>query len=58
MATQAAPSSPTVPANKQTLFTKSLQMRSTSTGQCSPQNQGLGIANLSQQQVSKPKKGQ
>lgn len=51
MATQTTPSSQVVPANKQTLLAKSLH-RGNSTGQCNPQNQGIGVTTLSQQQVS------
>lgn len=54
MASQVTPSSQAVPANKQTLLTKSLQVRTTSTGQCSPQTQGINMATLSQQQVRFP----
>lgn len=50
MASQTTPSSQVVPANKQTLLTKSLHARA-STGQCSQQTQSLGVATLSQQQV-------
>ncbi|XP_033217171.1 transcription factor SPT20 homolog isoform X2 [Belonocnema kinseyi] len=51
MASQVTPSSQSVPGNKQTLITKSLQVRTTSTGQCSPQTQGINMATLSQQQL-------
>lgn len=50
MASQTTPSSQVVPANKQTLLTKSLHARA-STGQCSQQTQNLGVTTLSQQQV-------
>lgn len=50
MASQTTPSSQVVPANKQTLLTKSLHARA-STGHCSQQTQSLGVATLSQQQV-------
>ncbi|XP_076664126.1 uncharacterized protein LOC143366720 isoform X3 [Andrena cerasifolii] len=52
MASQTTPSSQVVPANKQTLLTKSLHARA-STGQCSQQTQGLGVATLSQQQLQR-----
>ncbi|XP_014602622.1 PREDICTED: transcription factor SPT20 homolog isoform X3 [Polistes canadensis] len=53
MASQTTPSSQIVPANKQTLLTKSLHAR-VSTGQCSQQQtQSLGITTLSQQQLQR-----
>ncbi|OAD62360.1 Protein FAM48A [Eufriesea mexicana] len=52
MASQTTPSSQVVPANKQTLLTKSLHARA-STGQCSQQTQNLGVATLSQQQLQR-----
>ncbi|KAK2586504.1 hypothetical protein KPH14_011399 [Odynerus spinipes] len=52
MASQATPSSQIVPANKQTLLTKSLHAR-VSTGQCSQQTQSLGVTTLSQQQLQR-----
>lgn len=51
MASQTSPSSQAVPANKQTLLTKSLQARTASTGQCSSQTQSLNVAALSPQQL-------
>ncbi|XP_043800981.1 transcription factor SPT20 homolog isoform X3 [Apis laboriosa] len=52
MASQTTPSSQVVPANKQTLLTKSLHARA-STGQCSQQTQNLGVTTLSQQQLQR-----
>nr|XP_033321074.1 transcription factor SPT20 homolog isoform X3 [Megalopta genalis] len=52
MASQTTPSSQVVPANKQTLLTKSLHARA-STGQCSQQTQSLGVATLTQQQLQR-----
>lgn len=51
MTSQTSPSSQAVPANKQTLLTKSLQARTASTGQCSSQTQSLSVAGLSPQQL-------
>ncbi|XP_012146685.1 uncharacterized protein LOC100879308 isoform X5 [Megachile rotundata] len=52
MTSQTTPSSQVVPANKQTLLTKSLHARA-STGHCSQQTQSLGVATLSQQQLQR-----